>query len=354
MARSSRFDESSRIVVVPPGKQAEALRPLPVETLRLPGNVVEILHELNIFRIDQVLMLPRTELPSRFGNELLLQIDRALGRVPEIPTPERSVDPLEATWQFEPAVADGRILIEVFDHLLERILGQMSLEHLGVQRLLCSLKVLDHDSICFPVELLRPSASQRQIMELVRLQVERLRIPAEVAEMTVQAAVVLPLEFHQEEIFDGGQNLNGRKEFGELLERLSSRFGERAVLRPELQADAQPEFAWRYEPWLAGALRSEDSVSRLNGAMRPAILTNRPVWIGVISIMPGGRPEQFHWKQRQYIIERYWGPERIEIGWWRGDDVRRDYYIVETDTGERFWLFRDRRNGSWFLHGVFA
>jgi hypothetical protein len=27
---------------------------------------------------------------------------------------------------------------------------------------------------------------------------------------------------------------------------------------------------------------------------------------------------------------------------------------VETDSGERFWLFRRLRDGSWFLHGMFA
>ena len=38
----------------------------------------------------------------------------------------------------------------------------------------------------------------------------------------------------------------------------------------------------------------------------------------------------------------------------------RDYYIVEDDTGERFWLFRDGLYGretaqpTWWIHGVFA
>jgi hypothetical protein len=33
--------------------------------------------------------------------------------------------------------------------------------------------------------------------------------------------------------------------------------------------------------------------------------------------------------------------------------VRRDYYQVETGTGERFWLFRELHSGAWFLHGEF-
>jgi protein ImuB len=60
------------------------------------------------------------------------------------------------------------------------------------------------------------------------------------------------------------------------------------------------------------------------------------------------------------------GPERIETAWWRGPTVRRDYYVVETATGARYWIFRrlgfrrlgsgpaNRSGGEWFLHGTFA
>jgi hypothetical protein len=77
------------------------------------------------------------------------------------------------------------------------------------------------------------------------------------------------------------------------------------------------------------------------------VLKQRSVPIAVVSLFPG---EQIF----DCIVERVWGPERIETGWWRGDDVRRDYYIVETDTGERFWVFRNLLNESWYLHGIFA
>jgi protein ImuB len=385
----------TRIQVVPPGGQAEALRPLPVESLRLPGDVVRVLHELNIFRVDQLLALPRQELPSRFGAELLLWIDRALGTIPEMPTPERSTEPLEACWEFEPPIADGRALTEVIEHLLERLLSSISdfgsdiaskanfgcrvseveieskseirdpkSEMEGIQRLLCSLKLANRDSICFRVELLRPSASRHRLMELVRLQVERLRLSTEVTSVTVRAALVAPLDFQQEELFGGSEGLNWRKEIGELLERLSSRLGERAVVCPQLWPDVQPEHACRYESWLersASTLPKGKRDSSLLGeraplpvSRRPAILKQRPPAIAVISIVPGGSPKQFRWNERQYMVERCWGPERIETGWWRGPDVRRDYYLVETAAGERFWMFRDLVEDSWHLHGVFA
>jgi len=61
------------------------------------------------------------------------------------------------------------------------------------------------------------------------------------------------------------------------------------------------------------------------------------------------------------------GPERIEPEWWleigAATSLPRDYYVVEDDTGTRFWLFRDGSYGqareaggtpAWYLHGVFG
>ena len=49
------------------------------------------------------------------------------------------------------------------------------------------------------------------------------------------------------------------------------------------------------------------------------------------------------------------GPERLESGWWDGEDARRDYYVLETSRGQRAWAFAPpgERDG-WMLHGWFA
>src|SRR3546814_10171300 len=33
------------------------------------------------------------------------------------------------------------------------------------------------------------------------------------------------------------------------------------------------------------------------------------------------------------------GPERLESGWWDGDDARPDSYVIETSQGQRAWAF---------------
>jgi len=49
-----------------------------------------------------------------------------------------------------------------------------------------------------------------------------------------------------------------------------------------------------------------------------------------------------------------WGPERIETGWWRGPDVRRDYFRLATEDGRQLWVFHEPDTPRWFLHGVFC
>ena len=80
--------------------------------------------------------------------------------------------------------------------------------------------------------------------------------------------------------------------------------------------------------------------------------------------MPDHPPVRFTWRGVIHRIVRGDGPERITGEWWRrtGEETAvRDYFAVEDDAGERFWLFR-RGDGErtatgdmqWYLHGRFG
>jgi protein ImuB len=350
-------DPAARVRIVPPGEPETALRPLPVEALRLPSDVVALLHEFDIRRIEQLLAVPRAALPSRFGPALLHRLDQALGAAAETINPEPQDEPISACWSFDPPVADGRLLDAAIGQLLERLLARLHPRGLGVQRLICSLNLTTGEPVRMPVGLVRPSTAFAHLMELLRLHRERVRVKAEIAEVALFVAQAAPLEYRQDEMFEAGSAI---VPLAPLIERLISRLGESAVLRPELEPDPQPEYAWRLAATRSAsgaerdsALGSEDSVWRLNH-FRPPRLARRPVAVRVMSVVPGGPPLRFEWRQQAFRVARAWGPERIETGWWRGDDVRRDYYQVETADGERYWLFRRWPDERWFLHGVFS
>ncbi len=359
------YESYRSCAIIPPGHHSEAIQPLDVASLRLSPDVIQLLREFDIRQVGQLLGLPRSSLPSRFGPEILLRLDQALGAVAEILIPEKPVEVIEASWTFEPYIADRQILEAVLNRLLDEVLEKLRPRQIGVRRLLCSLALAGHDPLHFPVGLLQPSLSLRHLMDLLRLHLERQQIPAEVMAVTLRAAVVAPFEFRQGQLFDGDDGPGRWRQVAALLERLSSRLGEQSVLRPKLNPDPQPEFACHCEPWLTspaldrqdwsgGEMQSPSNEEDDPAPSRPTYLQDEPQAIEVVSVVPDGPPIQFHWNENHYVIRHCWGPERIEAGWWRGLDVHRDYYLAETTTGERFWLFRTFTDGRWFMHGVFA
>ena len=88
--------------------------------------------------------------------------------------------------------------------------------------------------------------------------------------------------------------------------------------------------------------------------VRPVRLLPRPVPLRVLALVPDGPPTWLALAGREYVVAHAEGPERIETAWWRGPDVRRDYFRVTTTDGRRLWVFRARTDGRWYLHGVFA
>ncbi len=66
-------------IIVPPGRQAQALSRLPVEALRISPEAAEVLRALGLWTIGHLAGLPRETLPSRFGHEILRRLDQACG-----------------------------------------------------------------------------------------------------------------------------------------------------------------------------------------------------------------------------------------------------------------------------------
>ena len=61
------------------------------------------------------------------------------------------------------------------------------------------------------------------------------------------------------------------------------------------------------------------------------------------------------WLLSGYYRDLLGGPERVETGWWDGEEVQRDYYQAVDARGSRLWIFRERlAPHRWFLHGVFS
>jgi protein ImuB len=223
---------------------------LPIHTLRVPHETVDLLAQLGVTTIGQLLELPRDSLASRFGERLPLRLAQALGEAGEVIAPHHPLPSYEADWILDVPRGDWECLELIVQELLKRITATMTQRQEGAVRLVCRLDCAGTAPLRLEVGLFRPSAVAKHLWELVRMQLEQRSLPGPVGRVTVQVVQSAPLECRQSELF-GGSVLEGTRELSLLIDRLSGRLGMNAVVRPELARDPLPEKAFREMP-LAG------------------------------------------------------------------------------------------------------
>ena len=332
-----------------------------MEALRLPESIVALLHSLGVWQIEQLEALPRRELSSRFGPELLDCLDRVTGRLSE-PLPAWDPSPQFAVrWSAEFPTARRETIEAALEHLVRRLAAMLTQAGRGAMRLECLLKCTMGEPLQVAVGLFRPTAWANHLVQLLQVQFESLQLPGPVDSICLAAVSTAPLELRQQEMFSEGQTRTGPHHLAGLIDRLSNRLGHTCVTRVRLIPDAQPELACHYTPLVLGRGTKRLGLFCPTGPKgasykpsaipvfqpRPLRLLTQPVRL------PGGINGAFSFAGRQHRIVRRLGPERIETGWWRGRAVARDYYRIETTTGRCYWVFRHLPAGPWFLHGVF-
>jgi protein ImuB len=377
------------------------LRTLPPDSLRLPAETLDLLAQLGIQQLSDILALPRESLRARFGEQLLLRIDQLCGAAQETIVPYRSPPQFIEEQVLEFPAERQDVIDQILHQLVHRIAIALANRREGILKLTCRLDCAPGQPMFLEVGLFRPSADCEHLCDLLRMQLEQAALPGPVGRVRVEAALTAPLENRQGELFAAGQH-EAERQFALLIDRTSSRLGPNAVLRPYLTADPLPERAVRYKP----GIRRQGSGARVQGSgfrvqaskarsakysvlstqysvrrkrkttrnfepetydcyhsafrtphsalLRPLFLHSPPLPLQVLSVAPHGPPVSFSFEGQSHQVTAHSGPERIETGWWRGKSVRRDYWRVETTTGQRFWLFRSLDDRQWHLHGEYT
>lgn len=181
----------------------------------------------------------------------------------------------------------------------------------------------------------------------------------QVQEICVSVTSDVLLIQKQRQLFDENPRLD-RQSLAHLINRLANRLGNQNVVYPVLQSGAQPEYAYRLRPLVdpSRKRRRRRTKPRKQSHVlgRPLRLFHPAKPLKRCDQVETGSPALLALRSdsmKPQRVIRSWGPERIETGWWRGLSVCRDYWRVETETSQHFWVYRDLRSGQWFLHGEF-
>ncbi len=388
------------ITVFEAGKEIGiATYPLPIEALRLDQATVSKLHRLGIRKIGQLVELPRSGLASRFDEQLLLRVDQTLHhRFEPIHTlhasPELAIE--ESLEHPTPLRSTIDAIVNEQIHRLTRVLKGIG--H-GVVRLVCRIEMelnaipIESDienqsdkpppeARVFQIGLYQPSNDPEHLLWLLtgQLDAHYSKGPSHywARSISVQATLTAPLTWQQNDLFDRHITFH-RDAIAKLVDGLSARLGRTAVVAPAIVRDPQPELAFSWRP-LTG-WKKDGTAQQTKRKLAERKLARAPkrdfaeqhgmeptpdeLWRRPMRLLPplkpidmqrvdqNGAPLRVVYQGSPLDVKRAIGPERIDTGWWQGVTQQRDYYRIALSTGTWLWVYRDRRDQHWYLHGEF-
>jgi protein ImuB len=347
----ARFGENHQ--VISSDNHSNVLMTLPPEALRLEAEVIERLHKLGLHYVRQLIKIPRASLRRRFGQGIIIRINQALGTQMETIVPVVPAEPYQERLPcFEPIAT--RVGIEIaLKQLLEALCFRLHQEQKGLRT--SALKCYRLDGKIEHVEIVtnRPSNNAKHLFQLFELKIQTIEPGLGIELFVLEALKVedhLPL---QEKMWEGSVGLEDVR-LSELLDRLANKVGMQSIHRYLPDEHYWPERSIKLTTSLLEKPTTEWHVDE----PRPLQLLQTPELIEVTAPIPDYPPMLFIYKGKEHRIVNADGPERIEQEWWLQQGQHRDYYRVEDEEGNRYWLFRlghyHDQAYKWFLHGFFA
>jgi protein ImuB len=340
-------------LIISSDQNIDALMKLPPEALRLEPETVERLHKLGLHQIKQFINMPRSSLRRRFGQSFIVRLDMALGQEIEMIEPVQPIEPYQERLPcLDPIVTATGIEIAL-QQLLEALCLRLHQDQKGLRT--AQLKCFRVDGKTEQVEIgtNRPSHSVQHLFKLFEIKLPTIEPALGIELFVLEAPKVEEYLPSQEKMWEGAVGLEDIR-LSELLDRLANKVGTQAIYRYLPDEHYWPERSFK----LTTSLQEKPTTSWRLDKPRPLQLLSEPEPIEVTAPIPDYPPMLFRHKGKVHQVVKADGPERIEQEWWIQQGQHRDYYRVEDEDGNRYWLFRlghyHDETFQWFLHGFFA
>ena len=361
--------------IVPDGGEAATVGPLPVSALGADEAIATGLRRAGLKTIADVAARAPHEITARFGARFSSLLAHALGQGDVPINPRKPLPDYIVEKRFAEPVATDNVISAALSALARTLIAAMEKQGKGARRLEAAFFRTDGVVRTILVETGRPVTDHAVIDRLFRERLDALADPLDPGfgfDLIRLAASRTEIVVQEQRDLDA--HVHDSDELAALIDRIAARIGGKRVIVHLPQDTHIPEraaLAASAQHHLAAASQAAWP-ERVSGEppARPLRLFERPEPIKVpFATVPDGPPHHFTWRRVSHEVVRVEGPERIAMEWWRQDNkmLTRDYFRVEDENGQRFWIFRDGLYGSeltdsevkpvpasWYLHGLFA
>ncbi|MGN7295317.1 Y-family DNA polymerase [Rhizobium sp. SAFR-030] len=361
----ARFDGSR---IIDDEARESVLAPLPVAALRIEESVVQSLRKVGLKQVGDLLEAPRAPLARRFGPHLLLRLDQATGADEEAISPRRAVAALSAERKLAEPIQAEEDILGLAEQVAEAL--KPSLEARGAGGRVFELVLFRVDGKVFRIGA-GASRPLRDAGRIARLFAERLKALHDDLEAGF-GFEILRLNVLRDEPFEtlqGDFTGDDRKHLSlsDFVDQVSARLGPDCLQTYQLRESHIPERAVLAMPALDHVTERRRMPEAAPLAMpavqeRPLRLFSHPEPLETFAVeVPEGPPIRFRWRRLTHKVLRAEGPERLAAEWWLDGETAptRDYFRLESESGQRFWVYRQGlydqlASPRWFMHGIFA
>lgn len=340
--------------IIESGQQSKALQPLPPAALRLDAAIAERLQKLGLRQTGSFMNMPRTALRRRFGQQLLIRLDQALGNEEEIVTPLIPIEPYQERLPCLEYIVTATGIEIALKRLLDALCSRLQREAKGLRMAILTCYRIDGKIEKIEIGTNRPSCNAPHLFKLFEINIDTIEPAPGIELFTLDTLKAEPLKTLSEGLW---QHTSGLEDIhlAELLDSIAAKVGGHHIHRYVPDEHYWPERS--FKP--AAAIDEKIGMPWKADRPRPLQLLARPEPIEVTAPIPDYPPMLFRYKTVLHKIIKADGPERIEPEWWLQQGQHRDYYYVEDEQGRRYWLFRlghydTAKTYQWFIHGFFA
>jgi protein ImuB len=356
-------------IVERPEDLARNLQPLPLPVLRWPGEIVQRLVSMGVRTTGGLLRLPRAGLARRIGPQCVIELDQALGRHAEARRRFRAPERFDERVSLECEVEAIDRVTRTMEPVLHRLQRFLRVREAAIAALMLRLEHRAGPPTLVRLGLAAPTSDVAHLHSLLREKLSKIELRAPVTALRLRSSALLasiaanaslPCALPRQ--VPGAEGCEwfaspAANALPRLIERLQARLGRAGVFGITSLDDHRPERAWRATALEQPPAKVSPQAANTFAGPGEKNEPSRPFWL-----LPDPEP-LFGWADPQpeaaSCDERGWqiesGPERLESGWWDGNDLMRDYFIARNPRGIRSWVYRDRRAPHrWYLHGLFG
>lgn len=358
------ISENYSYTIVPEGKEKEFLQSQSIQLLPIGQDLYEKFYRLGIKTMEQFAILPDQEVAERFGSEGIQLLKLARGQDDEPFEPKRFDEKENQVRDLESPLETEIGILFYVNSILKRQLNDLARKGLACEKVLVILKTEDNNEIPIHLSVAQETNRLKTFIDMLRLELEKIILPAPVKEIQVKIQGASPLSPEQLSFY--------QKRKPDLLSskivQLKRILGNGNILFPQIISSHKPEGKFQLVPYTSEKERSPKRDPKKKSSEETLIDPSDSSFdfsqnsTSGLRLYNPPKPATVRTENGliNFVIADFWygevirqtGPWEILGEWW-SEGYNRRYFEIELSEGEQYLIFFEDSSQKWFLQGIF-